>query len=391
MKTRREFTQDVGAGLMGGVLTRVLPWAVGGSALLWPWRVEAAILLNPQDPSNFTQEGTQSFTPGTVLTLTDGSVSDFIAFFAPDGDASPGVAVDVVATFQVLSTAPVNADAGNRVVINDGQTRSAIAACIIKNGINGIGLLSQGSPTDPASYPVFVAVDWQAAPVTVRLRRTATGDAELVEVNGVAPSPRALLTFDKAPGVTRTFPSFEFGCASVEAKCTVAYSAFRSELVVNPVAGKLSVTHLRLRDSDSVDRIQIRADYTLGTGSNGINPAVEPVTIKLSTPAGGQFYPSPDFNPLNGFDVQGNVGKRRWKLNDAERLRTGIEQCHFDEDPNNSGGFFLRDFRTNLVDADFSTVNVEITVGTGAAEDKLTGTANLVERPFGSGKWRLDR
>jgi hypothetical protein len=390
MKSRREFIQGVGTGLTGQLLTRGLPWVVGGSALLWPRRAEAAIVLNPADPSNFTQEGGQTFTAGTVLTLKDLSVSDFIAFYAADIDASPGTDVDVVATFQVRLTVPVLADVGNRVVISDGQTRSAIAACIIKNGINGIGLFSQGSTSDPAAYPVFVPVDFQGAPVTIRLRRTATGDAELVEVNGVAPTPRALLAANLAPGPTRTFPSFEFGCASLEATCVVEYSVFRSEKVVQPVAGTLSFTRFRLRDSDTVDRIQLRADYTLGTGSNGINPAVEPVTIKLSTPGGGQFYASPDFNPLNGFNVQGAVGKRRWTLNDAERLRTGIERFNIDEDPKNSGGVFLRDFRTNLADADFSIVNVEITIGTGAAEDKLTGTANLVEKPLGSGRWRLD-
>jgi hypothetical protein len=391
MKTRRELIQGVGTGLTGQLLTRGLPWVVGGSALLWPRRAEAAITLNPADPSNFTQEGGQTFTAGNVLTLNDLSISDFIAFFAADPDASPGTDVDVVATFQVREGVPIEADVGNRVVINDGLIRSAIAACIIKNGINGIGLLSQGSPTDPAAYPVFVPVDFQRAPVTIRLRRAATGDAELVEVNGVAPTPRALLAANLAPGPTRTFPSFEFGCAGVlETVCVVEYSVFRSERVVQPVAGTLSFTRFRLRDSDSVDRIQLRADYTLGTGSNGINPAVEPVTIQLSTPGGGQFYPSPDFNPLNGFDVQGAVGKRRWTLNDAERLRTGIERCNFDEHPMNSGSVFLRDFRTNLADANFSTVNVEITIGTGAAEDKLTGTVNLVEKPLGSGRWRLD-
>lgn len=39
--------------------------------------------------------------------------------------------------------------------------------------------------------------------------------------------------------------------------------------------------------------------------------------------AGGQFYPAPsaDFNPLNGFLAL----KRRWTLNDAERVRSGID------------------------------------------------------------------
>jgi len=55
----------------------------------------------------------------------------------------------------------------------------------------------------------------------------------------------------------------------------------------------------------------------------------------------------------------------------------------------NCGGILLRDFRTSFVNADFSIVNVEITVGTGATQDRLTGTANLIEKPAGSGKWQL--
>lgn len=353
--------------------------------------VKAATTLDTANPNaNFTNEGGQSFTPGNVLTLTDASNGDFVAFFAADVDANPGTQIDLVTTFQVRQETRFNADVGNRVVINDGLTRSAIAACIVKNGVNGIGLRSQGSASDPDSYPVFVPVDWQAAPVTLRLRRYANGDAELVEVNGAAPSPRALLTFDKAPGPTRAgFGSVEFGAASPEAMCTVDYTAFHSERVVNPVAGTLSFTQFRLRDSDSADRLRFRADYTLGSGSDGINPAVEPVTIKLSTPGGWQFYPAPDFNPLNGFDVQGKAQKRRWTFNDSERVRTNIERLVFDENPNNSGSIFLRDFRTNLADADFSIVSVEITIGTGTTADKLTGTVNLVQQPAGSGRWRL--
>jgi len=86
----------------------------------------------------------------------------------------------------VTTSAPVNADAGDRVVINDGVAKSAIAACIVQNGVNGIGLYSSGFRYDPSSYPVFVPADGQTAPVPIRLRRAANGDAEIVEVNGAA-------------------------------------------------------------------------------------------------------------------------------------------------------------------------------------------------------------
>lgn len=386
MKARRQSLK--GGGPAGWLLKRALP--LGACVLLWPLPLMAAIILDPSNPGNFTLDGNQNLTVGPVLTLTDNSIGDFVVLFAQDPDAVAGIDLDVVATFQVRATGPNNADTGNRVVINDGLNRAAVAECVVVNGVKGIGLLSQGPASDPASYPVFVPADWQAAPVTIRLRRTAAGDAELVEVNGVAPSPRALLSAAKLAGPTRAAGTVEFGCASLEATCTVEYSAFRSERVINPVAGTLNFTRFRLRDADSVDRIQFRADYALGAGSNGINPANEPVTIKLSTPSGGQFYPSPDFNALSGFDVQGAAGKQRWTLNDGERARTGIERLVFDQDPNNRGSIFLRDFRSNLADADFSVVKVEIIIGTGTTADRLTGTANLVEKPAGSGRWRLE-
>jgi len=198
---------------------------------LWLSAAHAATILDPQNPGNFTRDGQQSFTPGTVLRLTDTSSGDFIAFFANDADAGPGIEVDLVATFQVIQAVPNNADAGARLVINDGMSRSATVACVVISGVRGIGLLSQGQPFDPASYPVFVPVDWQAAPVTIRLRRTASGDAEIIEVNGTAPNPRALLTAGEAPTNTRAGATVEFGAASLEAECTVEYAAFRSEPV----------------------------------------------------------------------------------------------------------------------------------------------------------------
>ena len=367
--------------------------AAVASPALWPRRVAAETTLDPNNPGGlFQTEGTQSFTTsGGVLKLADTSNSDFIVFFAFDADAEAGTDLDVIATFQVTTSAPVNADAGNRVVINDGVAKSAIAECIVQNGVNGIGLYSSGFRYDPSSYPVFVPANWQTGPVTIRLRRTASGDAEIVEVNGVTPSPRATLTADKAPANTRAGASVEFGSSSVEAACTVEYTAFRSEKVIQPQTGVLNFTQFRVRDSDSVDRIRFRADYALASNSDGINPAVEPVTVKLSTPWAGQFYPAPGFNPLNGFGVQRQPPKRRWTLTDAERARSGIEHLVFDEDPNKSGAISLRDFRTTIPPGDYSMVYVEITIGAGATADKLTGTVQLVEKRAGSCNWQLER
>lgn len=79
-----------------------------------------------------------------------------------------------------------------------------LAACVVKGGVKGIGLAGPGQPTDPNTYQVFVPVDWQTAAVSLRPRRAATNDVELIEVNGVAPSPRAILTNGSLAGPTRT-------------------------------------------------------------------------------------------------------------------------------------------------------------------------------------------
>lgn len=205
----------------------------------------AETTLDPQNPSNFKQDGSQVATPGSVLTLADNSVGDIILLFATDPDAAAGVDLDIVTTFQLVNPIPANADAGNRVVINDGVSRSAIASCIFKNNVPGIGLYSGGPTTNQASYPVFVPIDWVAATVTIRLRRYANGDAELMDVNGVPPAPRALLTADHAPAPTHVLFTVEFGAASPEAMCTVLYSAFRS--VRSQVTPTLPVTWGRLK------------------------------------------------------------------------------------------------------------------------------------------------
>ena len=306
--------------------------------------------------------------------------------FATDPDAVAGGELDLVSSFQVRSVTPNNADGGFKVIINDGQSKAAIAACVILHNQRVIALAGPGAPSDPATYPVFAPVDWFGVPVSLRLRRLVDGGAELVEINGAAPNPRVMLTGYQVAGRTRAGSTAEFGCLSPEGLAQADVTVFYTEKVAAPVAGKLTFTRFRIRDTDSTDKLVFRADYTLGATSNGIDPATEPVTIKLST-IGRTFYSQ----TLNGFTVRGQTPRRRWTLNDAERLRTGIDQLVIDEDPHNSGGLFLRDVGIALDDAFFGTVNAEITIGTGALADKLTGIAQLVERRPGSGNWRFVR
>lgn len=399
MATRRGFLEAAGGGLIGGLLTRGgvasagawlargVPLAAGAAVVGWPRRAEASVVLDTNNISNFTQVGGQPATPGAELRFEDASGVDVCGLSANDPDAANGLETDLTVTFQVTPTTPNDVDAGFQVAINDGPSnRAAIAACIVINGTPHIGLVGQGERNTLLGYPAFIQADWQTAPLTLKLRRTTEGGAQLLELNGVAPAVRTELTPAQVSGKTREGTTSELGCFSAAATLTAEVTAFKTERPSVPVGGRLTFTRLRIRDTDSTDRLRFRADYALGTGTNGIDPTTEPVTIKLSTPS-GVFYEQ----TLNGFVVNGKAPKRRWKLNDAERARTGIEQLLIDEDPGNSGSIFLRDVRTDFWDDYFGVVSAEIIIGAGSLADKLTGTAQLVEIPPGSGKWRLDR
>lgn len=201
-------------------------------------------------------------------------------------------------------------------------------------------------------------------------------------------SPRAIVPAPSLAGHVRATPSVGFGLFSDGARTTVEMIEFSSRAVgeppVDPVAGSLTFSRFRVRDFESNDKLRFKADFKLGANSNGINPGTEQVTLRLSTPA-NDFYNQ----VLNGFTVKGQSPRRRWTLNDAERTRTGIERFDIDEDPNNAGALFLRDVRARAGTESFETVNVEIVIGTGAAADKLTSTDTLMQKPDGSGKWRL--
>lgn len=275
------------------------------------------------------------------------------------------------------------------IIINDGVQKAAVVTCAILNNQRVLALAGFGAPSDPATYPASVQVDWGAAPVRLRLRRTADGGAELVEVNGVAPNHRVFLSGDQVANSTRADATFEVGCFSPEALTDVNVTEFYAEMPSTQILGALAFTDFRIRDTDSADRLRLRADFTLGAGSDGIDPSTEFVTVTLSTPTYGQFYPArtADFNPLSGFDVQGRTPRRRWSLNAAERTRTGIERLDFDENRNQTGAIVLRDLRTSLPTIDYSTVTVMVDIGS----DLFTETIQLVEKRAGSGQWRLPR
>ena len=139
-------------------------------------------------------------------------------------------AAPVVATFQIRSFTPSGADTGFRFIINDGQLRAAVVTCAILNGQRVLALAGAGAPNDPATYLASTLVDWSGGIVRLRLRRSAEGGTELVEVNGVTPNPRVFLSGDQVTNRTRAGPTFEIGCMSPESLVDVDLTEFYAEL-----------------------------------------------------------------------------------------------------------------------------------------------------------------
>ena len=108
--TRQSFLARGGAVFGAAALAPLLPQRVlsrvGGGFWLPAALASPDIVLDPTNPTNFTQDGGQNSTPGSVFTLSDGDVADIVAFWAADPNASAGTTLDVIATFQVISTIP---------------------------------------------------------------------------------------------------------------------------------------------------------------------------------------------------------------------------------------------------------------------------------------------
>lgn len=140
----------------------------------------------------------------------------------------------------------------------------------------------------------------------------------------------------------------------------------------------LCVTRIRIRDAETTDRVRMRGEFALAAGSQGIDPAAEPVSLRLSTPAGVFYHLS--VGP-GSFDTRGTPGNRRWVLTDTARDSTGVERLVILE----QGEFILVERPVNLPTLAFSSTTFELIIGA------TFGSVNMemVESPPGSGSWRL--
>lgn len=269
-------------GMMGGGNLWLPESAYAGSGIFDPapdpiaagWTAES-IVLDPEDISSFTLVGTQAPATGPELLFADSLNNDVSGLYAIAPWAAIGTTVDIIATFQVTSQASHGVDAGFQLVINDGaNNRAAIMSAILINNLPHIGLVGNTGPRDQlATYPAFIQAEWQAAPLTVHLRRWADGRFEVLELNGAPPSYPVFLPASLIMPGTRAFGSIDFGSFSPTAIVNASVSEFRAFTVPDPsctpVRPELGLSMANVYWGSYQDYIQreLSVDYLIANGS----------------------------------------------------------------------------------------------------------------------------
>lgn len=122
------------------------------------------------------------------------------------------------------------------------------------------------------------------------------------------------------------------------------------------------------------DIVHVRGAFALGAASSGIDPATEPVALRLVVPPGDRVYPAgTDFMPITGFVPTADG----WALSSAEKARTGLQA--FDIRRTEQPGRFTFNFvdtQTPLAIRNYGVVWLELTIG----DDSGKANAALVER-----------
>jgi hypothetical protein len=222
-------------------LAALLALAMVSSAVFPPQRASAdpvtgSIVLDTEDISNFTLVGTQAPATGPHLLFTDALDADVSGLYAVAPWVAFGATVDLIATFQVTSQVAHGVDAGFQLVVNDGvNNRAAIMSAILINNLPHIGLVGVGRRDQLAAYPAFIRAEWQAAELTVHLRRWADGSFEILELNGALPPQPVVLSAPQLPPATRALGSIDFGAFSPQAVVNASVSELRAFTVPEPV------------------------------------------------------------------------------------------------------------------------------------------------------------
>ena len=209
--------------------------ALGFAGMLADARAQS-LFLDPNNPlANFELDGSAGYTPGSSMLMTDAGPNAHIAFYAATPVAASGNVVDVTAAFRIQANdSPSGVDTGMRLVVTDGAVTSFIAGCVTLGGIPGMAIAIGSNFAAAENYAGFVPVDW-INPVTVTIRRHANGDAEFMQVNGVAVSPGStLVPVASLAGPVLAYSGVGFGLFSDPAFTTVEVEQF-SAVAVTPI------------------------------------------------------------------------------------------------------------------------------------------------------------
>src|SRR3972149_6597438 len=211
------------------LITLLLVFGISASGLA------DSVVLNTYDISNFTLAGQAPSSGGAVI-FSDASTADVSFLSAAAPFAAAGTTVDIISTFQVTPGIANGVDAGFGLFINDGiGNKLAIARPLLINGVPYIGLASTGYAQYQGAYPAFVQAEWQAAPLTVHLRRWADGRFELLELNGVPLGQPAFLSDQQIPSAFYIGSiSVGFGFVSAQATADAQVDEFRVFTVPEP-------------------------------------------------------------------------------------------------------------------------------------------------------------
>ncbi len=317
----------------------------GGSATLW-----LDPTIDPNDPRQnpaYTQDGTggTGTSDGTQIIVDRSNTGSNLAFFRQETSAGGPVTVEVNVK---LTSGVTNGDAGFHFIINPGSGGEVRVGLFAETGVGTrAGILGGGlAPVQSLDF------DWPAGG-TFRMERTAAGGAILhVGSNSTPEVTEINLSPTSRPGP----PTFEFGFLTGNQQDKAFLGAISEVGIVAPPVG-LVATLLKIFPSGA-EKVQFDAVGTLPAGAS-IDPTTENVELRLST-GGAEFYPDSRWaNPISGF----NNGDP-WSITNAEKKRTGIESFTISHpDENDQFQVHFVDTKADIPDLDYSTVEVELTIG----------------------------
>lgn len=276
MLSRRAFIRGSGVLLGAAALGPLLP----GGGLPREWFRRAAAgggCLEPiPDPfaAGWTKEGTEPFTPGVPLQVTDGTTAAgaFCNFFCP-ADALFASEIHLAPNLAINSTAlvDINNNTGVHFTINDG-VRQARAVVLAENNVSTARVVletivgfSTGLPFGSLSF-------------NFDLRRAVDGTAELS-----AGGQSEVIPYTQLPGSSRPGqPTIEFGTYDVPAAAIASIVTLglpRGQQVSFARFGARA--EIALGPGSSDDRFELKTLAQLGAASDGINPLSEDIVLDL--------------------------------------------------------------------------------------------------------------